>query len=78
VICVVWVEGETDECYISGVFIEVDCGDDDMRDGEIGLGYEGENGAGPPIWMVESLVVDHNSWSWWKGYGRHWGCGRYF
>lgn len=65
--------GGTDECYISGWFIEVDCGDDDMRDGEVGLGYEGHNGAGRPIWTMVSLVVDHNSRGWRKRYGRHWG-----
>lgn len=51
----------THECYVPGRVIEVDCGEDDMGDGNFGLRDDGEDGYGCAIWIVVGLVVEYYS-----------------
>jgi hypothetical protein len=61
----------TNEGDVRRRVVEVDCSDDDMGDGDVGTGYEGQNGVRGPIWAVVSLVVDHNPGGWWWRERRH-------
>lgn len=43
-----------------------------MSNGNARLGYDGKNGAGSAIRIVQSLIVYDESWGRREGDGRHW------
>jgi hypothetical protein len=63
--------GDTNKRDIPSWFVEVDSGNDNMGSRRANLGHDGKNGAGSPIWLMESLVVDDDSRGWWGRYRRH-------
>lgn len=59
------------EGYVSWRVIEMDCREDDVCDGDVGLCYNGKDGTRGAIWIMLRLVVYNDSRRGKRWYGRH-------